>query len=133
MEISRKTSPFYENWVEQQEHDLDVARAAILARDFTGLAAVAEHNCLKMHSVMWASRPPMVYWNSVTMRCMQTVRRLQVDGRNVFFTIDAGPQVKAVCLPEDAGIVSKALAETPGVRQVMTTGLGAAARLVDET
>jgi len=130
MEISRQTSPFYESWVEQQEQDLDVARAAIAERDFEKLAAVAEHSCLKMHSVMWASRPPMVYWTSATMRCMQTVRRLQAEGCSVFFTIDAGPQVKAVCLPEDAEAVSEALASTSGVQRIMTTGLGPAARLV---
>ena len=133
MEISRETSPFYASWIEQQDQDLEIARTAILQRDFAQLATVAEHNCLKMHSVMWASRPPMVYWNSATMRCMQTVRQLQVEGRSVFFTIDAGPQVKAVCLPEDAEAVRKALAETPGVQEVTMSGLGPAARLVDKT
>ena len=132
MEISRKTSPFYGSWVLQQEADLETARQAIQNRDFSHLAAIAEHNCLKMHSVMWASRPPMVYWNSATMRCMQTVRQLQGDGRGVFFTIDAGPQVKAVCLPEDADIVRQALAQTPGVVKVMSSGLGSGARLVQE-
>ncbi len=131
MEISRETSPFYSSWIEQQDEDLDVARSAIEARDFSALAAVAEHNCLKMHSVMWASRPPMVYWNSATMRCMQTVRRLQEEGHNVFFTIDAGPQVKAVCVPEDRAAVAAALADTDGVQKIMTTGLGRAARLVE--
>jgi diphosphomevalonate decarboxylase len=133
MEISRETSPFYSSWIEQQDHDLATARTAILQQDFAQLGMVAEHNCLKMHSVMWASRPPMVYWNSATMRCMQTVRRLQAEGCNVFFTIDAGPQVKAVCLPEDTEAVSKALAETPGVQEIMLSGLGPAARLVDKT
>ena len=131
MEISRQTSPFYARWIEQQDHDLDVARDAITRRDFESLAAIAEHNCLKMHSVMWASRPPMVFWNSATMACLQTVRRLQGEGLNVFFTIDAGPQVKAICLPDDAEAVKKALAVTPGVQQIMTSGLGPAARLVD--
>jgi len=132
MELSRETSPFYDSWIEQQEQDLDIARAAILKRDFAGLATVAEHNCLKMHSVMWASRPPMVYWNSATMHCMQTLRRLQGEGCKVFFTIDAGPQVKAVCLPGDAEVVGQALTETPGVQKVMTSGLGPAARAVDK-
>jgi len=131
MEMSRQTSPFYDSWVEQQDRDLDTARAAIARRDFGQLATVAEHNCLKMHSVMWASRPPMVYWNPATMRCMQTVRRLQEDGCRVFFTIDAGPQVKAVCLPEDSATVVDALRETPGVQEIMTSGLGPAARLVN--
>ena len=131
MEISRETSPFYDNWVAQQEYDLEAARAAIDRRDFAQLATIAEHNCLKMHSVMWASRPPMVFWNAATMRCLQTVRRLQGEGHQVFFTIDAGPQVKAVCLPADVDAVSQALAETSGVQEIMTTGLGSAARLVE--
>jgi diphosphomevalonate decarboxylase len=130
MEISRLTSPFYDSWVQQQEHDLGVARAAIEQRDFAELANIAEHNCLKMHSVMWASRPPMVYWNATTMRCLQTVRRLQGEGCNVFFTIDAGPQVKAVCLPGETERVRQALADTAGVQAVMTSGLGPAARVV---
>ena len=129
MEISRRTSPFYSNWVSQQERDLGIARAAIAARDFAELAAVAEHNCLKMHSVMWASRPPMVYWNAATMRCLETVRQLQDEGVPVFFTIDAGPQVKAVCLPDVVATVEAALRTTDGVSDVMVTALGDGARL----
>ena len=131
METSRKTSPFYSSWVEQQEHDLDMARQAISTRDFAKLAAVAEHNCLKMHSVMWSSRPPVVYWNSATMRCLQAVRDLQADGVGVFFTMDAGPQVKAVCLPEHADTVRASLSGIDGVNQVMESALGDGARLVE--
>ena len=130
MELSRETSPFYARWVEQQEHDLAAARAAIAGRDFAALAGVAEHNCLKMHSVMWASRPPVVYWNSATLACMQTVRELQHDGFAVFFTIDAGPQLKAVCEPEVVEDVRAALSATAGVEEVLVTGLGEGARLL---
>ena len=131
MEISRKTSPFYASWVERQPQDLDTARNAIMDRDFQQLASIAEHNCLKMHSVMWASRPPVVYWNAATIQCLETVRRLQREGCKVFFTIDAGPQVKAVCLPDDAESVRVALAATQGVIEVMSSPLGSAASLVD--
>ena len=132
MEISRKTSPFYQRWIEQQGADLAAAREAILKRDFEMLGEVAEHNCLKMHSVMWASRPPLIYWNHVTLECMQTVRDLRKQGVGVFFTIDAGPQLKAVCLPGDTPSVREALTATSGVRDIMVSGLGAGARLVDE-
>jgi diphosphomevalonate decarboxylase len=124
MEISRRTSPFYGRWVEQQEQDLAAARGAIAARDFAKLASVAEHNCLKMHSVMWGSRPPIIYWNSATLACMQTVRELQSQGAAVFFTIDAGPQVKAICEPADESRVRAALAATDGVRELLVSGLG---------
>jgi diphosphomevalonate decarboxylase len=125
------SSPFYSSWVSRQGDDMRLALEAIDARDFGKLAAVAEHNCLKMHSVMWTSRPPVVYWNAATLNCLQTIRRLQSDGKGVFFTIDAGPQVKAVCLPGDAAAVRDALQETPGVQRTMESGLGRGARLLD--
>lgn len=130
MELSRRTSPFYSSWIEQQPQDLATARDAIQRRDFAQLAAVSEHNCLKMHSIMWASRPPVVYWNSATMACLQTIRDLQAQGVGVFFTMDAGPQVKAVCLPDYAAVVRTALAETTGVLELMESGLGDGARRV---
>ncbi len=129
MEISRRTSPFYERWVGDQADDLASARNAIAARDFAALASVAEHNCLKMHSVMWSSRPPIVYWNDATLACLQTIRQLQSDGVDVFFTIDAGPQVKAVCDTADTDTVETALRATDGVRDILRSGLGEGARL----
>ena len=131
MKISRKTSPFYTRWVDQQQADLDEARAAIAARDFARLAVVAEHNCLKMHSVMWASRPPVVYWNAATLACLERVRELQADGVAAFFTIDAGPQVKVICLPADESQVVEALSNTTGVEAVLASGIGAGAALMN--
>ena len=132
MEVSRNTSPFYDLWIEQQDADLVEARAAIADRDFARLASVAEHNCLKMHSVMWGSRPPMIYWNSITLACMQTIRELQAAGVAVFFTIDAGPQVKAICEPAATAAVQQALAGTPGVEQVLVSGLGQGAVQIND-
>jgi diphosphomevalonate decarboxylase len=131
MEISRKTSPFYARWLEQQAQDLAQARQAIADRDFAGLASVTEHNCLKMHSVMWASRPPISYWNSATLDCLQTIRELQADGVAVFFTIDAGPQVKAICPAAEMPRVRDALSGVAGVTDVLVSGIGNGAAVVD--
>jgi diphosphomevalonate decarboxylase len=130
MKRSAATSPFYQQWVDQQPIDIASAIEAVRDKDFLRLAVVAEHNCLKMHSLMWTSRPPVVYWNRATLACMQTVRDLQSDGVPVFFTIDAGPQLKAVCLPEAANAVENALQATEGVGRTLRSGLGAGARLM---
>jgi len=119
-----KTSPFYTSWIERQPDDLASAREAVKKRDFEQLALISEHNCLKMHSVMWASRPPIIYWNNATLACLETVRRLQKEGEPVFFTIDAGPQVKAVCLPSAEETVRTALSDTEGVKTMLVSGLG---------
>lgn len=132
MEISRSTSPFYPRWVDEQPRDLEAALAAVRARDLAAVGRVAEHNCLKMHSVMWTSRPALVYWNAATVDCLETVRRLQAQGTEVFFTIDAGPQVKAVCTAAAEPVVRDALAATTGVQAVLTSGLGAGARVTGE-
>jgi diphosphomevalonate decarboxylase len=63
---------------------------------------------------------------------MQVVRKLQSDGVPVFFTIDAGPQLKAVCLPEATTAVEHALQETAGVGRILRSGLGGGARLMEQ-
>mgnify|MGYP001821281516 FL=1 len=129
MELSRRTSPFYSRWIEEQDMDLSTARDAITVRDFGKLASIAEHNCLKMHSVMWASRPPVVYWNAATLATLESVRALQAEGVAAFFTIDAGPQVKVICQPDDEPRVVEALSNTGGVESVLASGIGSGATL----
>ena len=129
MEISRRTSAFYDPWIRAQEQDLQEARASVLSRDFDRLAQVSEHSCLKMHAVIMSSRPGILYWKPASLAAIQVIQGLRKEGHGVFFTMDAGPQVKAICLPPAADRVAAALAATPGVVQVMRSGLGAGACL----
>ena len=63
---------------------------------------------------------------------MDRVRELRNSGEAVFFTIDAGPQIKAVCLPESADQVAKALIDVPGVLEILRCPLGEGARVLDD-
>jgi diphosphomevalonate decarboxylase len=131
MTRSRDTSPFYAEWVRGHDADLAAGMDCARRRDFAALAELAEHNCLKMHAVMMATRPPLIYWAPATLACMQAVQAMRGKGTAVFFTVDAGPQVKAVCLPEAVAAVKLALAAVPGVSHVIESGLGSGARLAD--
>ncbi|HCY05495.1 MAG TPA: diphosphomevalonate decarboxylase, partial [Gammaproteobacteria bacterium] len=113
MERSRITSPFYNQWLRSAGDDYAEASMAIAQRDFEKLAAIAELSCLKMHSLMLTSRPTLSYWTPASVACMDRVRELRSQGEAVFFTVDAGPQIKAVCLPESRAAVAKALADVP--------------------
>ena len=124
MTRSATSSPYYAAWVAGQPADLAAARTAIRARDFAALADLAEHNCLKMHAAALSARPPLVYWNGATVECLQAVQRLRAQGCPVFFTIDAGPQVKAVCAPGARSQVAAALRAVPGVQELLTSALG---------
>lgn len=134
MDLSRRTSPFYRDWIATGAGDLEVARGAVRSRDFDRLAAVGEASCLAMHAVMLSTRPGLIYWNGATVECMQRVRSLRErDGLGVFFTIDAGPQVKAVCLPDAAAQVADVLRDVAGVQDVILSGLGEGARIVADS
>lgn len=132
MDHTRDTSPFYRGWIAAVPGDLATAREAVQSRDFEKLARVSEASCLAMHAVMLSSRPGLVYWNAATVACIQCIRALQAEGIAVFFTIDAGPQVKAVCLPEHSTRVTDALRAVSGVEAVLVSGLGEGARAVED-
>jgi len=127
---TEQTSPYYADWVSSSGEDLAEARSAIERRDFEALADVSESSCLKMHAVMLSARPGLVYWNGATVECIRRVRELRADGMAVFFTVDAGPQVKAVCAPDAFEQVAAELAAVKGVEQVLASGLGEGAGVV---
>jgi diphosphomevalonate decarboxylase len=129
MALSEQTSPYYDAWVATHGADLAAGLAAVRARDFPVLAELAEHNCLKMHAVMLSTRPPLLYWTPATLACLHRIQELRRDGVPVFFTVDAGPQVKAVCLPRVADDVAAALGRLPGVLRLLRSPLGEGARL----
>ncbi|HZX24220.1 MAG TPA: diphosphomevalonate decarboxylase [Woeseiaceae bacterium] len=131
MLASEATSPYYGAWVAAQEDDLDEAAAAVAGRDFERLAAVSEYSCLKMHALTLSSRPGILYWKPATLACLHALRELREAGHGTFFTVDAGPQVKAVCLPEAAEAVAATLNAVPGVTGLLRTGLGEAPQIAE--
>ena len=130
MELSRRTSPFYANWRESNADDFDTALPVVARRDFEALGSIAEASCLRMHAVMLTTQPPLVYWNAGTIEGIHRIRALRAAGVGVFFTIDAGPQIKAVCIPGETDKVRDALGDLPGVRDIFVTGLGSGAKCV---
>lgn len=118
------TSPYYSSWVNSHEVDMKLAREAISKRSFADLAKVSEHSCMKMHSLMMSANPALIYWNSVTLDLIHRVRELQADGLALFFTIDAGPQLKIVCQPGEGQKIFEKIKNVPGVLDVILTRVG---------
>ncbi len=131
MERTARTSDYYRAWLATADADFREARDAILDRDIHRLARVGERSTLKMHGLMLSADPGLIYWNPATVACLHRVRALREEGVAVFFTMDAGPQVKAVCLPEHRPRVVESLSAIPGVLNVLESGLGAGARVVN--
>lgn len=124
-------SPFYAGWISSAQTDFEAGVDAMKTRDFEQLAELAEHSCLKMHGLMLATRPGLLYWNSTTIACLHAIREMRASGTPVFFTVDAGSQVKAVCAPGAAAAVADTLRSVPGVIELLVTGLGEGAHIAE--
>ena len=95
------------------------------------MGELAERSCLKMHAVAMTSNPPLLYWSGATLKCAEKIRELRKSGVPTFFSIDAGPQLKAFCLPESSQVVRETLENVPGVLRVISSELGEGARIVE--
>ncbi|WP_156291616.1 diphosphomevalonate decarboxylase [Oceanobacillus salinisoli] len=118
MKRTVETSPFYTGWLDSIPYDMKEIKAAIREKDFEKTGSIAEANCLKMHATTLGANPPFTYWHDTTMRVMQTVQEMRENGIPAYFTIDAGPNVKVLYLPENEDKVKKVLEDIPGVSDV---------------
>jgi diphosphomevalonate decarboxylase len=100
-----ETSELYEAWPAQAECDFDELRTAIAAQDFTLLGETAENNALAMHATMLAAWPPLCYWKPQSLALMQKVWQAREDGLEIYFTMDAGPNLKLLFLKENQAAV----------------------------
>lgn len=126
------TSPFYSDWISSSKKDLDEMRCAISTKDFQKLGEISEHSCLKMHGLAMSAKPGIVYWNGATISIIHAVRDLRQKNLQCYFSIDAGPQVKIICLPHDAENIENFVTDIPGVKNVIRTMLGPEAKLIGE-
>lgn len=118
------TSVFYQGWIDSIPKDINEMKEGIREKDFEKAGAIAEANCLRMHGTTLGANPPFTYWLNATLAVMETVQSMREKGIPVYFTIDAGPNVKVLYLPENETDVKETLYETPGVTNVILSRLG---------
>lgn len=99
-----KTSPFYQARLDILPKTLNTVRKAIISRDFQTFGQAVEREAIAMHCVAMSSFTKnhswltgVYYWQPSTMRLIQAVQDWREHGLEVYFTIDAGPNVHLLC------------------------------------
>lgn len=118
MEHTARSSPYFAAWVSSHNEDMAAAESALLDGDIEKLGEVMEFSTLKMHASALAARPGIWYFAPATIAVLNRVRELRADGAHAWFTMDAGPHVKVLCQPQDAGALADTLREVEGVHSV---------------
>ncbi|SHI16043.1 diphosphomevalonate decarboxylase [Clostridium intestinale] len=119
MKRTVETSPFYSGWLDTVEKDIKIAEEAIRLKDFYSLGNIAEENALKIHATMLGAKPPVLYWEHGTLEVMGHIQNLRESGIPAFFTIDAGANVKVLCLKENENMVYESLLKLSSVMKVL--------------
>lgn len=99
------TSPLFKVWPEQAEADCNAIEAALMARDFDTLGALAEANALAMHATMLAARPSLAYLKPASWAVLERLWKAREEGLVAHATMDAGANVKLIFLAEAEGDV----------------------------
>ncbi len=119
MQHTAETSTYYPTWLATWRQDFDRGRAAILRKDLTTLGEAMEHSTFAFHATTMTARPPFLYWNGATVECVQTILAMRARGEaEGYWTADAGPHVKVLCLPKDADKIARLLSDVAGVQSV---------------
>lgn len=107
MKKTVETSTLYKAWPEKAARDLEVIRKAIQQKNFEQLGLTAESNALAMHATMIETQPSVLYWLPETVATFHKIWHLRQDGLPLYFTIDAGPNVKILFQQKDEHVVQE--------------------------
>lgn len=116
MQRTVDSSMFYSVWPKKVAHDLPLLKMAIEKKHFPLLAGTAESNSLNMHATMLSSWPPICYFYPGTIAAMQRVWTLREEGLELYFTQDAGPNLKLIFESENVEIVREHFPDVECVR-----------------
>jgi diphosphomevalonate decarboxylase len=105
MQRTVTTSSLYSAWPTKVAQDLATLKIAIAEKNFSLLGQTAESNALTMHATMLSAWPPIFYSSPETISAVQKIWSLRAQGLEVYFTQDAGPNLKLIFLQKDAQAV----------------------------
>ncbi|MBI3385412.1 diphosphomevalonate decarboxylase [Candidatus Gottesmanbacteria bacterium] len=91
------TSPLMEKRLKEIPGRLKKIKLALKEKNFSLLGTTCEEDCFSMHKVANTQKPPIFYWTDKTEKIIEQVKSWRRNGLEVYFTIDAGPNVHLLC------------------------------------
>ena len=124
-------SPFFEARLKGVDAMFKEMRQAILDRDLAVLGPAMEADALALHAIAMTGRPSALYWSGGTMELLKQVRAWRAEGLEVYFTLDAGPNVHLICEAGHAAQLEEAVKALDFVISTLHNRPAGPARRVD--
>lgn len=127
-----ESSPYYDGWVQSTAEDLTAIKEAIAQRDFVRMGEIAERSAMKMHALNLSAQPPFNYWSPDSILAMRKVEELRSFGYPVYYTMDAGPNVKLICQQSQMDEIYEQLLKDYRPDQLVLAHPGPGMQILDE-
>ena len=111
MKLCVETSTTFDEWIRQSEQDYKDMLVYLKENDFRKVGELTEKNALAMHATTKTATPSFSYLTDASYEAMDFVRQLREQGESCYFTMDAGPNVKVLCLEENLEHLSELLGQ----------------------
>ena len=111
MKLCVETSTTFDEWIRQSEQDYKDMLVYLKENDFKKVGELTEKNALAMHATTKTATPSFSYLTDASYEAMDFIRQLRKQGEACYFTMDAGPNVKVLCLEEDLDHLSELLGQ----------------------
>nr|WP_280405141.1 diphosphomevalonate decarboxylase [Nocardia brasiliensis] len=130
MHRTMNSSPLYRAWADTCATHITEIRSALAHGDLDRIGRIAEHNALGMHATMLGAYPPIRYLAPGSVTVLDAIAALRHRGLTVYATIDAGPNVVALCPDSEATRVAAALSAASESVRTFIARPGPGARLL---
>ena len=95
------TSTNFQEWIRQSEIDYINMKNYLKENNFEKIGILTEENAMRMHNTTLTANPPFSYLTKESEKTMNDIIELRGKGEKCYFTMDAGPNVKVLCLEKD--------------------------------
>lgn len=111
MQRTVATSRLYKEWPDIVAKDMVAMETALAKKDFALMGETAESNAIAMHRTMQYADPSVNYNLPASLDAMQKVRQLRKEGVGIYFSQDAGPNLKLLFLASEQKTIEKEFAD----------------------
>lgn len=101
MQRTVNSSVLYNCWPKKVAQDLAIIKQALQVKNFPLLGGTSESNALNMHATLLSSWPPVCYFLPETIQAILKIWKLREAGLELYFTQDAGPNLKLLFLEKN--------------------------------
>lgn len=123
-------SPFYKTRIIDMDNKVKTFKHALKRKDFHLTGEIIEGEALNMHAVMLTSHPPLLYWTEKTVSLMKEVWQWRKNGTEVYFTLDAGPNLHLICEEKTVKNILSNLGKSFGQCEIIVNKPANGARLI---